>query len=642
MTFRQCFTKELLSVRSKFLYLFVLLYLIVYLLGELHVVMAFSGRFFAPAALLFYAVAASFLSAYFESAVNRREPAERFRVIRNAATGELSLPLSEISSGDEVILKKGDRIPFSGDVVGGHGEVLYSRVISEKYPKKGHTAPDSRIRAGSVMLSGDLIVEVTEVTKKPFNDKFPGEDRREKKSPKELLKNPWQIVRYSAVFLAVLMFVIRFFIGNQLAFGTYESILDNAALSLCLFSFCGPFGKTDGFISAAFAKLRGLRIRGDALKFAEADVIAADSKLFYLPAEPTFYALKSENGEDAAAVVTGAYSTLETVPEPIRSLLSVNIKTLTESRYGGTDNSDDAGALRRFCGESSTLPETVMLSCISPDSNRRYSAATVRAGGVTATEYCGEAQNFSSVYLYDETTGRKLLTDSAKDKLFGSLAALQAEGKRIRMAAVNRARIVKDVLPKEDWLILGYFVFPAVPTFAIKQAVNKTADEGIKVSLLPSVESPGYADYLVKSLRLFEGASDGAVNGESVISVHDGVSAAVVTDVTALRAGLESDFCIAPRCADVGTAAAAAVVTDTENPADAFLDAAGAIMLLRRLRLANRVFLLLAGFILLAAFVFFTFILSPLPVAFGDDIIPFIMFFSLLISIIITYCLKIV
>jgi hypothetical protein len=740
MTFKRCLAAGLLSTRNKILYLFVVLYIVIYVLGVVGVLPPFSGRFIAPSALLAYAL----LSAVFEAAattVSESDEADgtedndgtaeklRYRVVRNAATGELFLPLSDISAGDSVICSKGDFIPFSGDVVGGHAYVIENGNVVEKRPSKGRDRKESfHIKSGSVIYAGNILIEVAEEIKsgkvvktrksgkggkiayedirsksdtggkgdnrgktdnrglgdsrgkgdnRGLGDSRTGSQTEQKSSGHKLsyifshdyYKNRSLLwwVRRIAVLLAVIMFVIRFFISDMIVLGSYEALLDNLCLSFCIVCLAMPFCQGDGVFSAAFAKMRKLRIKPgtDLEKLGLASTLAVDGKLLYPQNDPVFCVVMA-NGLDNKELQN--LTDITKVPEPIRSLLAVNIKTMTENRYGFVSNEADAAALRRFAqfdADDYAESDIEMLTEIPETPETRYAAATFRQFGLTATEYYGKPNFRKNGYAHDEA-GRKLLEPATIDKLYAVFKTLAKEGKRVRIAAVNRSHIHNGVLPSEGWLILGYFVFPAVPTFAVKKSIIAAANEGYKISLINGANSPVYGDYLINTLRLEKPVKDdpaehdGGQAGQNGLSREeqtglnkgqnelnkgqvdrgqdglnkgqDGLNkgqnerskaafdASIVADAFSLAK--KADFVIAAGSAGEGVKCAADAVTKSEDPAEGFTEAVSLIGACKRLRAYVKIFSILTLLLVLFVFVLYTFVLSPLPVAVGDDVIP--------------------
>jgi hypothetical protein len=907
MSFKRCFFGGLISLRSKIIYAFVLLYIAVFILGLCRVLPPLSGRLITPAALLMYAIISALLEAAFTyDRGNKKRGAHKpggraakpgkgeaapgggqaavsgggraavssggqaaeetlYRVVRNAATGELELPFEDIVLGDSVILSKGDYIPFSGDVVGGRAWIIYGGKIYEKHPETGRDKKRNHshsrnhnhhryyhVEVGSLVYSGNMIIEVArkkvfdaahgkradisrlrtmdvghrpEAAGRRTTDALRRSDKAERKAAADSVNADVSLggkavattkfarprvwwVRGGAFVIALLMVIIRCIMGDMIKFGTYEALLDNLALALCVTCIVAPFWHDDTFFTEAFNRFqKRMRIRRgvDLNELGKAHTLAVDSTEIYPPSDPIFSVISA--GDGPTAWDFKSLSDITAVPEPIRGMLADNIKVITENRYGQISRDADALALRRFAhlddgsgsiadgnvadvadgsratgvsgisgvskatdvtGVSSETDVTGVtkatdvadvaemvynggLSDKFPAQNRSealqksadgkslaksydglemlteipftpgsgFEAATYRRNGVTATEYYGRPNFLASGFAHDEA-GRRPIEPRVAERLASLFETLESEGKRVRMIAVNRSPIRAGVLPLDGWLILGYFVFPGVPTFAMKKTINAVTDSGIEVKLLPTFETAAYDKYLLKTLRLagmmptytlqsssdlldfttidlsLESATGGAnmthnVAGNSddgankilmgnvniagvakseigltagsekaaanlvggannnnpaadgVNSVNKAVerkhTAAAVTDPTALAANAVS---IAPSCAESGVLTAADIVTETPVAADALADAVNVVMLAKRLRGFVNIFVIITVILVIFSFFLFTFVLSPLPVAFGDDIIPASLALTLLIGILETLCLRFV
>ena len=79
---------------------------------------------------------------------------------RRTASGEETIPVSALKSGDEVPLKPGERIPVDGEVLEGAGAVDESMLTGESAPVE--KAVGSRLYAGTMNRDGRLVLRITE------------------------------------------------------------------------------------------------------------------------------------------------------------------------------------------------------------------------------------------------------------------------------------------------------------------------------------------------------------------------------------------------------------------------------------------------------------------------------------------------
>jgi hypothetical protein len=593
----------------------------VYLLGFLEVLPAFTGSFLTPVSILIYAILSAFLSAKFSTRSRKKSDDIKYRVIRNAATGELLLPISEISTGDSICLSGGEYIPLSGDVVAGEAYVYENGALLEKKPATGRAGKKSCfVNAGSAVYAGNITVEVSSENKNHTQEEANGFDKNDIFS--------WTFI--GAAGIGIVIFIIRFIAGNMLYLGTYEALLDNLVLVFAVISLSSPFCCSSDYLAKVFAKFHKITVNksGAIHTVGMVNSIAVDAKLLYPFSEPSFYAVTSENSPEYKNI-----SDIKLLPDPLKGLVADNIKSLCNCNSRSENTDSDMQSLRRFAGlEDSGNENVTLLTEIPFLPENGFTASTFRKGGVIATEYCGKPDFFTKSYILGET-GHEELTDIHCEKLTSAITLLSREGKRIRLLAVNHGRIKNGELPKNGWLILGYFVFPAVPTFAIKKAVNTTADGGIQISLLPTYESEIYDEYLITTLRLL-----GKYSPEKDSLTPDKKTASIVYDIASVLP--ESEVKIAPNAASFGVKKTADIVTNTNEYSDGFFDALDTIDRSKRFCSVYKLFGILTAILLITMFVFFAFVLRPLPVAFGDDIIPVLMFLSLLLGLSETLLLK--
>jgi Zn2+/Cd2+-exporting ATPase len=71
----------------------------------------------------------------------------------------VTLPLDDIATGDEIVVKPGDRIPLDGRVLAGASGVDQSPITGESMPV--HKGPGDMVLAGSIVKGGSLDVTVT-------------------------------------------------------------------------------------------------------------------------------------------------------------------------------------------------------------------------------------------------------------------------------------------------------------------------------------------------------------------------------------------------------------------------------------------------------------------------------------------------
>jgi hypothetical protein len=158
-------------------------------------------------------------------------------------------------------------------------------------------------------------------------------------------------------------------------------------------------------------------------------------------------------------------------------------------------------------------------------------------------------------------------------------------------------------------------------------------DSGTQISLLPSYESSVYNDYLINTLRLTStDFTNSGSNGDNL------KTASISLDVASLIP--PADVKIAPDTATIGIKKAADMVTKTKNQSEIFAETIDTVNRCRKFLQIKKVLAIWVMLLVAAMFVLYTFVLSPLPVSFGDNILPSLLGVSLLWGLFETLILK--
>ena len=83
---------------------------------------------------------------------------------------EVSVPLSQIASGDRIVVRTGSVIPFDGEIVSGEVAVNQASLTGESVPVIKH--PGAKVFAGTVIEEGDCVIEVTQQAGESRYDKI--------------------------------------------------------------------------------------------------------------------------------------------------------------------------------------------------------------------------------------------------------------------------------------------------------------------------------------------------------------------------------------------------------------------------------------------------------------------------------------
>lgn len=130
---------------------------------------------------------------------------------------ETVVEVDEVSEGDVVIVKPGERVPVDGEVISGQSAIDESLVTGESIPKE--KAPGSAVTGGTVNIGGVLKIRATRVGRNTTLAQIVKlvEDAQSTKAPIERLADS-----VSAVFVPIVMaialatFLFWYFVGSEL------------------------------------------------------------------------------------------------------------------------------------------------------------------------------------------------------------------------------------------------------------------------------------------------------------------------------------------------------------------------------------------------------------------------------------------
>jgi P-type Cu+ transporter len=222
---------------------------------------------------------------------------------------EFELPIAEVTVGDEVIVRPGERIAVDGRIVEGESEIDASLVTGESLPVA--VAPEARVIGGSVNGSGALLVRVSAVGAESTLARIVRlvESAQAKKAPIQRL-----VDRVSAVFVPVVV-AIAFItlLGWGLGDGDWQHAILCAVAVLVIACPCalGLATPTALMAGSGAAARRGILVRdAEALERARAIEVVAFDKTGTLSAgrprleriEPSSAATRAEVLDWAAAL----------------------------------------------------------------------------------------------------------------------------------------------------------------------------------------------------------------------------------------------------------------------------------------------------------------------------------------------------
>lgn len=227
-------------------------------------------------------------------ALNALRP-ETARVRREG--GDKEIPIAQVSVGDLVVVRPGERVPVDGIVAEGASEVDESLITGESLPVGKHA--DAKVTGGSVNGHGLLLVRTTAVGAESTLARIVRlvESAQAKKAPIQRL-----VDKVSAVFVPVVLGIaLLTVLGWGFATGNWETAILNAVAVLVIACPCALGLATPTAIMAGtgVAARHGVLIKdADALEVAhKVQVVAFDKTGTLTEGHPELIAAQAVNGD---------------------------------------------------------------------------------------------------------------------------------------------------------------------------------------------------------------------------------------------------------------------------------------------------------------------------------------------------------
>lgn len=127
-------------------------------------------------------------------------------------------PVAEVSVGDIIVVKPGDKIPLDGKVIGGESSVNQAPITGESIPVDKHIS--DTVYAGTINENGSLEIEVTKLVEDTTISKIIHlvEEAQEQKAPTEAFVDKFAVIYTPIVFMLALAVMV---IPPVLGFGTF-------------------------------------------------------------------------------------------------------------------------------------------------------------------------------------------------------------------------------------------------------------------------------------------------------------------------------------------------------------------------------------------------------------------------------------
>jgi Cu+-exporting ATPase len=166
-------------------------------------------------------------------------------LLTSAATNEEEIPVSELKTGDEIILRPGDKIPTDGVVIEGDSAIDESMLTGESVPADKKTGGE--LFAGTVNLNGRLVMRVTATGESTALAHVIAAVQRAQTSRADIQRLG---DRVSNVFVPVVV-AVAILAGLWWGFAQESAIKVFATLAPYLWTAHPPAGAAAGFIIAA-------------------------------------------------------------------------------------------------------------------------------------------------------------------------------------------------------------------------------------------------------------------------------------------------------------------------------------------------------------------------------------------------------
>ncbi len=172
---------------------------------------------------------------------------------------EINLPVKELLTGDEVIVRPGEKIPVDGKILTGHSEVDESLITGESMPVQKST--DNPVTGGSINGDGLLTVRVTAVGSETTLSRIIRmvEEAQMKKAPIQRL-----VDKVSAIFVPVVLLIAGITIVlTGILSGNWEMAIINGVAVLVIACPCalGLATPTSIMVGTGVAATHGILIK---------------------------------------------------------------------------------------------------------------------------------------------------------------------------------------------------------------------------------------------------------------------------------------------------------------------------------------------------------------------------------------------
>ena len=393
------------------------------------------------------------------------------RVRRRGAESEI--PLAEVSVGDEVLVRPGERIPVDGTVIDGTGAVDESPITGESVPADKH--PGSRVISGSLNQDGFLVFQAESVGSETALSRIIDFVRHAQgsKAPAARLAD-----RIAAVFVPVILVCALATFAAWLAMGPGEDrlrmALSNAVSVLIIACPCALGLATPAALAVGIGRAaeKGILIRdGTALEAARnVDTVVFDKTGTLTLGE---FAVTDAVASGTASIeeLTAAASAIESRSEhPIAMAIAAagSATDVTVAEYHALPG---AGATGRIGDDSWILGKRDLLAERGID---------LAAAAVALDRFESEGKSIVLASRNGELEGIFALRDTIRPEAPGAAEALRSRGVRALMLSGDNHMAAKAIASEAG---IADVLAPVLP-IEKSAAIERLQSEGRTVAMV--------------------------------------------------------------------------------------------------------------------------------------------------------------
>jgi len=442
-----------------------------------------------------------------------------------------TIPVEDVTVGDVVVVKPGEKIPMDGDVVAGESAVNQAPITGESVPVDKTTGDE--VYAGTINEQGYLEIEVTSAAGEDTLSRIVTmiEDAQANKTEREQF-----VERFAAYYTpAVVVFAILVTVGGPFVLGTTwpEAVVNGLTLLVlacpCAFVISTPVSVVSGLTSAA---KNGVLIKGGSHLEATGavDAVAFDKTGTLTKGELTVTDVVALNGNTEADVLRCAQGLEKRSEHPIGDAI---VERAEEREVGGREIDDfesitgkgvraDLDGTPHYAGKPGLFDELGF--------DLSHVHATTDGGVVTQT----------SRQLCERNDCLDLLSDTVPE--------LQSEGKTVVLVGTENElegviAVADEVRPEAKWTIERLKALGVERTVMLtgdndrtaKAIANEVGVDDYRAELLPEEKVAAVEDLVAEYENGVAMVGDGINDAPAMATATVGVAMGAAGTDTALE-----------------------------------------------------------------------------------------------------------